>query len=110
MDSTPLVNASRAPGNWQSYDILYKAPVFGTDGSLAEPMRLDCAPQRTPHSQRCLDLRGSGRSLQSTWQTPLMIQDHKGTGVSFRNLWIVPDVEYDQELYSFRRLFASSLN
>ena len=35
----PLVNASRAPGNWQSYDILYKAPVFGTDGSLAEPMR-----------------------------------------------------------------------
>ena len=66
----PLVNASRAPGNWQSYDILYKAPVFETDGSLAEPMRLDCAPQRTPHSQRCLDLRGSGRSLQSTWQTP----------------------------------------
>ena len=36
----PLVNSSRAPGNWQSYDILYKAPVFETYGSLAEPMRL----------------------------------------------------------------------
>ena len=65
----PLVNASKAPGNWQSYDILYKAPVFGTDGSLQSPCA-DCAPQRTSDSQRCLDLRGSGRSLQITWQTP----------------------------------------
>jgi len=39
-----------------------------------------------------------------------MIQDHKGTGVSFRNLWIVPDISYEEELYSFKRLFASSLN
>jgi hypothetical protein len=106
----PLVNASRAPGNWQSYDILYKAPVFGTDGSLAEPMRL------TVHHNGHLIHNDAwiygevGGPYKAHGKRPLMIQDHKGTGVSFRNLWIVPDVEYDQELYSFRRLFTSSLN
>ena len=51
-----------------------------------------------------------GGPYKAHGKRPLMIQDHKGTGVSFRNFWIVPDVEYDEELYSFRRLFASSLN
>jgi hypothetical protein len=106
----PLVNASRAPGNWQSYDILYKAPVFETDGSLAEPMRL------TVHHNGHLIHKDAwiygevGGPYKAHGKRPLMIQDHKGTRVSFRNLWIVPDVEYDQELYSFRRLFTYSLN
>ena len=106
----PLVNASRAPGNWQSYDILYKAPVFETDGSLAKPMRL------TVHHNGHLIHNDAwiygevGGPYKAHGKRPLMIQDHKGTGVSFRNLWIVPDVEYDKELYSFRRLFTASLN
>ena len=106
----PLVNASRAPGNWQSYDILYKAPIFQKDGSLAEPMRL------TVHHNGHLIHNDAwiygevGGPYKAHGKRPLMIQDHKGTGVSFRNLWVVPDVEYDKELYSFRRLFNSSLN
>jgi hypothetical protein len=28
----PLVNASRKPGEWQSYDIIYHAPIFEDDG------------------------------------------------------------------------------
>jgi hypothetical protein len=106
----PLVNASRAPGQWQSYDILYKAPVFQKDGSLAEPMRL------TVHHNGHLIHNDAwiygevGGPYRAHGKKPLMIQDHKGTGVSFRNLWIVPEVKYDNELYSFRRLFTSSLN
>jgi hypothetical protein len=106
----PLVNASRAPGNWQSYDILYKAPIFQKDGSLAEPMRL------TVHHNGHLIHNDAwiygevGGPYKAHGKRPLMIQDHKGTGVSFRNLWIVPDVDYDKELYSFRRLFTASLN
>ena len=106
----PLVNASRAPGQWQSYDILYKAPVFNKDGSLSEPMRL------TVHHNGHLIHNDAwiygevGGPYKAHGKKPLMIQDHKGTGVSFRNLWIVPEVKYDEELYSFRRLFASSLN
>lgn len=106
----PLVNASRAPDNWQSYDILYKAPIFQEDGSLNEPMRL------TAHHNGHLIHNDAwiygevGGPYKAHGKRPLMIQDHKGTGVSFRNLWIVQDLEYEKELYSFRRLFSSSLD
>src|ERR1700728_1091617 len=30
----PMVNASRKPGEWQSYDIAFVAPRFGDDGKL----------------------------------------------------------------------------
>ena len=33
----PLVNASRKPGEWQSYDIVFTAPRFKEDGSLESP-------------------------------------------------------------------------
>ena len=29
----PLVNASRKPGEWQSYDIIFEAPEFDSDGN-----------------------------------------------------------------------------
>ena len=35
--SPPLVNASRKPGEWQSYDVIWTAPVFGADGTLGAP-------------------------------------------------------------------------
>src|SRR5262245_44762298 len=30
----PLVNACRKPGEWQTYDIIYHAPIFGDDGRV----------------------------------------------------------------------------
>src|ERR1700722_1574549 len=33
----PLVNASRKPGQWQSYDVVWTAPVFRADGTLETP-------------------------------------------------------------------------
>ena len=33
----PLVNASRKPGEWQSYDVVWTAPVFHADGALETP-------------------------------------------------------------------------
>jgi hypothetical protein len=33
----PLANACLPPGEWQSYDIFYKAPIFNDDGSLQSP-------------------------------------------------------------------------
>jgi Domain of Unknown Function (DUF1080) len=33
----PLVNPGRKPGEWQSYDIVWRAPLFNNDGSLKSP-------------------------------------------------------------------------
>jgi hypothetical protein len=33
----PLVNASRKPGQWQSYDVVWTAPIFHPDGTLETP-------------------------------------------------------------------------
>src|SRR5215475_1668892 len=33
----PMVNASRKPGEWQTYDIVFTAPRFGEDGRVAQP-------------------------------------------------------------------------
>ena len=33
--SPPLVNACRGPGLWQSYDVVWEAPVFEADGKLS---------------------------------------------------------------------------
>ena len=35
--SIPLVNASRSPGTWQTYDIIYTAPRFNQDGIRTAP-------------------------------------------------------------------------
>ena len=36
----PLVNPARPPGEWQTYDIIWTAPVFANDGSLQSPARI----------------------------------------------------------------------
>ncbi|HBP01889.1 MAG TPA: DUF1080 domain-containing protein [Stenotrophomonas sp.] len=87
----PLVNASRAPGEWQAYDILWKAPRFSAGGGLVSPARITVlhngvlvqddtvlagkteyigAPSYAPHA--C---------------APLYLQEHDSR-VSYRNIWV----------------------
>ena len=44
--SIPLVNASRKPGEWQTYDIIWIAPTFNADGSLKTPAYVTALSQR----------------------------------------------------------------
>ncbi|WP_343543764.1 DUF1080 domain-containing protein [Stenotrophomonas pavanii] len=87
----PRVNASRAPGQWQAYDILWKAPRFSAGGGLISPARITVlhngvlvqddtvlagkteyigAPSYSPHA--C---------------APLYLQEHDSR-VSYRNIWV----------------------
>ncbi|MFG3447289.1 DUF1080 domain-containing protein [Stenotrophomonas sp. NPDC047960] len=87
----PLVNASRKPGEWQAYDIIWKAPRFSPGGGLTSPARITVlhngvlvqddtvlsgkteyigAPSYAPHG--C---------------APLYLQEHDSR-VSYRNIWV----------------------
>ena len=89
----PLVNASRKPGQWQTYDIIFHAPVF-RDGAIEKP-----ATVTVLHNgvlvQDHWEIQGTTFHKQrAAYQPhpdklPLRLQDH-GDLVRFRNIWIRP--------------------
>ncbi len=88
----PLVNASRAPGEWQSYDIVFIAPRFRADGELEAPGRLTVFHngvliQNNVELQGPTVYRGEPKYEMHASRLPLMLQDH-GNPVSYRNVWV----------------------
>lgn len=88
----PMVNATRPPGEWNTYDIFWTAPRFREDGSLESPAYITAVhngvlilnhfallgdtpfhrpPEYQPHGPR----------------GPIALQDH-GNPVRFRNIWV----------------------
>lgn len=88
----PLVNASRPPGEWQSYDILFRRPRFGPGGSLLAPAYVTLLHNGVL-VQNNVALRGPTKHQQRPPyavhpdRLPLILQDH-GNPVRFRNVWI----------------------
>jgi hypothetical protein len=88
----PLVNASLGPGEWQSYDIIFRAPRFADDGSVAQPAYVTVLHNGVL-VQNHAELRGPtvyvGHPAYEPHppRQPLILQDH-GNPVSFRNIWI----------------------
>ena len=89
----PLVNATRPPGEWQTYDIVFTAPKF-SGGVLAAPARVTVMHNGVL-IQRDEEIHGetSHRALpeykQKTSKGPLMLGGH-GCPVRFRNIWVRP--------------------
>lgn len=88
----PLVNASRKPGEWQTYDVIFTAPRFDESGQLVKPAYVtvihngvvvqnhfeiegatawEKAPEYAPHGEK----------------EPIHLQFH-GNPVRFRNIWV----------------------
>jgi hypothetical protein len=89
----PLVLASRNPGEWQSYDILFRRPRFDADGYLISPARITIL-QNGVYVQDNVALTGPTGEPRSPYvigpeSLPLMLQDHNAP-VQFRNVWIRP--------------------
>ena len=88
----PLVNASRPPGEWQVYDIVFSAPKFDEIGNMVEPARIT-AFHNGILIQNNVTIKGPtvfiGPSHYSPHpdKTPIRLQDH-GNKVRFRNIWI----------------------
>lgn len=88
----PLYNACKPALEWQTYDIIFRAPRFNKYGEIAENSRMTVIhngivvhnniilPSVTPGG--ITDNRRPARG-------PLMLQDHHDP-VSFRNVWVMP--------------------
>jgi len=94
--SIPLVNASRRPGEWQVYDIVWRAPVFNADGTLKAPAAIT-AFHNGVLVQNHFELKGETLYIgQPTYQgkaydrAPIKLQAHGDPSppISFRNIWI----------------------
>jgi hypothetical protein len=88
----PIVNASRPPGEWQTFDIVFRRPHFGPDGEVLRPPRItvfhngvlvhDGAEFHgvTVHGRRAgFEVHGD--------RGPIILQDH-GDAVRFRTIWV----------------------
>ena len=89
----PLVNACAAPGEWQTYDVIWTAPRFAADGTLQAPAYVT-ALHNGVLVQNHVALQGEtvyvGKpSYRKHGPLPIRLQDH-GAPVSFRNIWIRP--------------------
>jgi hypothetical protein len=88
----PLVNATRKPGEWQTYDIVFDAPRFDKDGKLLRPGRATVFLNGIL-VQNAQELTGpTAHKARPPYKAhpaklPLGLQDHSHP-VRFRNIWI----------------------
>ena len=90
--SAPKVNASRRPGEWQSYQIWFRAPRFDATGKKAENARF----MRVLHNGRlvqenveCDGPTRAAMNIPEAATNPLMLQGDHGP-VVFQNIYARP--------------------
>lgn len=87
----PLVNASQPAGKWQTYDIIFTAPRFASDGAVQSPARMTVLHNGVL-IQNNVSLKGAtayiGKPIyKAHGNLPIRLQDHSHE-VRFRNIWL----------------------
>jgi hypothetical protein len=88
----PLVNASRKPGEWQTYDVVFEAPRFDAAGKVARPAYYTVFHNGVMVHNRQEAIGQMAHKVVSPYvahgpEEPLQLQDHD-VPVRFRNIWI----------------------
>ena len=88
----PLTNACKPALEWQTYDIILRAPRFDEAGNVTENGRMTVLQNGLPiHNNAILPrVTPGGITEDKVVRTGvLMLQDH-GDPVRFRNIWVLP--------------------
>jgi hypothetical protein len=88
----PLVNASRPPGEWQSYDIIFHRPRFDATGKLMRPARVTVLYNGVLVQDNVALTGPTAHQRRPPYVAhpdtlPLELQDHEYP-VRYRNIWI----------------------
>jgi len=93
----PMVNASLAPGQWQSYDIIFHRPLFDDRGNLQRKADITVIHNGVLVQDHVELLGPTNWMVRQPYaphadKLPLAFQDH-GNPVRYRNIWIreLPD-------------------
>ena len=87
----PLVNASKEPGAWQTYDIVFMAPAFDESGQVVQPATLTVFHNGVL-AQNNVSVKGSTTfigqpSYKAHGAASIVLQDHRSP-VQYRNIWV----------------------
>jgi len=90
----PLANAMRKPGEWQTYDVVWTAPTFASDGTLNSPAYVTLFHNGVL-VQNHFELTGETRYIGTPTYRPyqraaIKLQAHgdPSAPISFRNIWV----------------------
>jgi hypothetical protein len=89
--SMPMVNASKPPGEWQVYDVVYLAPKFNENGTLKTAGRITVFHNgvlihHNTEIQGTTEYIGKPKVV-AHGKGSIRLQDH-GNPTSFRNIWV----------------------
>jgi len=94
--SIPLANACKKPGEWQTYDVIWTAPRFNSDGSVKSPARVT-AFHNGVLVQNNYELTGVTMYIGKPFYkahgpSPIKLQAHGDPSepISYRNIWVRP--------------------
>jgi hypothetical protein len=88
----PLVNASRPPGEWQTYDIVFHRPHFSAHGKLLSPARVTVLHNGVLVQDNVTLTGPTAHRARPPYAhhadaLPILLQDH-GNKVRYRNIWV----------------------
>ncbi len=88
----PDINACKPAGEWQTYDVTFRGPRFGADGTLRERARITVwhngiLIHKNVEIEK--EFTRAGMEGPPPKTGPVLLQNH-GSKVRYRNIWIKP--------------------